>query len=78
MILPSVADRPLLKPCELLGVFPGTSRSWIYEAIARGELPSIRVGSRIFIPNAALRSLLQIPALPESEIAPIEEGTTVR
>ncbi len=34
------------------------SRNAMYSAIARGEIPSIRVGRRLLIPKAALERLL--------------------
>lgn len=34
------------------------SRNGLYDALSRGDLPSIRVGSRVMIPVAALRRLL--------------------
>ena len=46
----------------------GLSRQSTYDAISRGELPSIRVGRRILIPRAKLEELLG---------GPIEAGTTV-
>lgn len=55
-MLPNPSDRPLLKPDELVGLIPRLGRSAVYEAIARGEIPSIRYGSRVFIPTAALRA----------------------
>lgn len=33
-------------------------RNSAYEAIARGEIPSIRVGRRVLVPRAALESFL--------------------
>ena len=43
---------------EEAGKFCRLSRNSMYAAIARGELPSIRVGRRILIPRAALVRLL--------------------
>jgi excisionase family DNA binding protein len=40
----------------------GTGRSATYEAVRRGQLPSIRVGRRVLVPTAALRRLLAIDA----------------
>jgi excisionase family DNA binding protein len=37
----------------------GLSRGLVYEAIRRGEIPSIRIGRRILIPCAALERLLR-------------------
>ncbi len=36
----------------------GLSRGGCYEAIRRGEIPSIRIGKRILIPKSALLRLL--------------------
>ncbi len=36
----------------------GIGRSSAYEAIARGEIPVIRVGKRLLVPKAALETLL--------------------
>jgi excisionase family DNA binding protein len=37
----------------------GLSRGLMYEAIRRGQIPSIRIGRRILIPRLALERLLQ-------------------
>lgn len=37
----------------------GLSRGLVYEAIRRGEIPSVRIGRRILIPCAALERLLK-------------------
>ena len=39
-------------------VLLGIGRSLAYEAVARGEIPSIRVGRRYLVPVAALDKLL--------------------
>jgi excisionase family DNA binding protein len=36
----------------------GISRGLAYEAVRRGELPSVRLGRRILIPRVALSALL--------------------
>ena len=36
----------------------GIGRNSAYEAIARGEIPFIRVGKRLLVPKAALEKLL--------------------
>ncbi len=38
----------------------GLSRNSTYEAIARGDIPSIRIGKRILVPLAALERLLKV------------------
>ena len=42
------------------GAALGLSRGPTYEAIRRGDIPSIRVGRAIRVPTAALRVMLQI------------------
>lgn len=59
--LPDPVDEPLLRADGLVGVLPGMSRSAIYRAIAAGEIPSVRVGRRLYIPNARLREVLLLP-----------------
>jgi excisionase family DNA binding protein len=36
----------------------GISRAFAYEAVGRGEIPSIRIGRRILVPKAALQRFL--------------------
>jgi excisionase family DNA binding protein len=36
----------------------GLGRNATYEAIARGDIPSIRIGKRILVPRAALEAML--------------------
>lgn len=55
--LPRPEDRPVLRVDELAALL-GIGRSAAYVAVRRGELPSIRVGRRVLIPTAQLRSLL--------------------
>ena len=61
-MIPEAAVRPLLTVEEArhaLGDVIG--RSAFYEAIKRGDIPSVRVGSRrVFVPTAALRAWLSL------------------
>ena len=43
---------------QLLGI----SRSFAYEAVHRGEIPSMRIGRRILVPKAALQRFLDSPS----------------
>lgn len=54
--LPDPSVKPLMTPMELIecGVLPHRKTA-IYGAIERGEIPSIRIGSRLLIPVAELR-----------------------
>jgi excisionase family DNA binding protein len=40
---------------QLLGI----SRSFAYEAVERGDIPSMRIGRRILVPKAALQRFLE-------------------
>jgi excisionase family DNA binding protein len=50
---------------QLLGI----SRSFAYEAVQRGEIPSMRIGRRILVPKVALERLLA------SEVNQASSGT---
>jgi excisionase family DNA binding protein len=45
---------------ELLGV----SRAFGYELVARGDLPSLRLGRRLVVPRAALLALVGVSTPP--------------
>jgi excisionase family DNA binding protein len=48
-------ERMLLRPAEAAEAI-GVSRSRMYELLASGELPSIRVGRTVRVPVAALQA----------------------
>jgi len=48
-------DKLLLRPAEV-GETLGVGRSKVYELIASGKLPSIRIGASVRVPVAALRN----------------------
>ena len=48
----------------------GISRSFAYEAIQRGEIPSMRIGKRILVPKAALERHLLISGSAASAATP--------
>jgi excisionase family DNA binding protein len=54
MSTPEILTFSVAETAKLLGV----SRNGAYEAIARGQLPSIRIGRRLLVPRAALQRLL--------------------
>lgn len=59
-MIPSAEERPLLGVDEFLQLVPAWpgGRSATYEAIRRGELPSVRIGRKVFLCVAPLRRLL--------------------
>ena len=50
--------RLVLSVTEAAGLL-GISRGLAYELVARGELPSLRLGRRIVVPRGALEALLE-------------------
>jgi excisionase family DNA binding protein len=44
----------------------GISRAFAYEAVRRGEIPSIRIGRRVLVPHAALNRLLSATDPPSA------------
>lgn len=57
--LPHPEDKPTLTVAEAAPIL-GVSRNSLYEAVRRGEIPALRVGSRWLLPTAAIRSLLHL------------------
>jgi excisionase family DNA binding protein len=51
-------DEPLGVSAEVAGKRLGLSRNAAYEAIARGDIPSVRVGKRILVPTRALDAMV--------------------
>jgi len=56
--VPPVEDR-LTLTVEEAATLLGISRAFAYEAVTRGEIPSIRIGRRILVPKTALSRLLE-------------------
>ena len=57
-MIPDPRDRPVLGAEEARAAWGNkVGRSAWYEAIRRGDIPSIRVGRRVLIPTAQLRKL---------------------
>lgn len=71
-MLPDAAVQPTMRLWPDVGGLLGLSRASTYEAAKRGEIPTIRFGSRIVVPTAALRRLLQLDTYDERP--PCEEG----
>ena len=57
--LPRAEDQPLLTVDEVIAIgVLRRGRSAVYEAIRRGEVPSLRIGRTLFVPTGKLRALL--------------------
>jgi excisionase family DNA binding protein len=59
-------NRPLVIPVPEAAKLLGIGRNTAYEAVARGEIPSIRIGRRLLVPVAALERFLGIDSEPPS------------
>jgi excisionase family DNA binding protein len=57
--VPDPRERPTLTVTEAAAML-GIGRQTYYEAVARGEVPAIRIGRRIVVPTAALRAFLEM------------------
>lgn len=64
-VIPDPGQRPLLTVDELLEAVPAwpSGRSATYEAVRRGDLPSVRIGGRLYILTAQLRQMLGLDDL---------------
>ena len=51
-------EKLLLKPAEVTQIL-GIGRSLVYELIAQGELPSIRIGRCIRVPSESLQNWIK-------------------
>ncbi|MBM3531159.1 MAG: helix-turn-helix domain-containing protein [Alphaproteobacteria bacterium] len=59
-----VLDKPTCTVEEFRKLM-GLSKNPAYDAIKRGDIPSIRLGGRIVVPTAPLRRLLGLPETPK-------------
>jgi hypothetical protein len=64
--LDELRSTPVIKPKRWAEI-SGTPRSTVYDAIANGSLPSIRLGKAIAIPTVPLLRLLGADSDPEVE-----------
>jgi excisionase family DNA binding protein len=61
--MPPDRGRLTLSVTEAAGVL-GISRAFAYVLVARGELPSLRLGRRVVVPRHALEQLIDKPDQP--------------
>jgi excisionase family DNA binding protein len=60
------AKERLTLTVEEAGELLGISRAFAYELVARGELPSLRLGRRLLVPRRALEALPTAASEPAS------------
>jgi excisionase family DNA binding protein len=63
LVLPDPTKEPTIS-VDRAGELLGVSRGSAYEAVRRGEVPSIRIGHRVVVPTAALLKLLGLASEP--------------
>jgi len=54
-----IEQRKWLSVLEFRQLFPQLSRTFVYESVRAGRLPSIKIGGKILIPDDALDTLLE-------------------
>lgn len=59
--LPWPEDCPTLDVVTAGRLFFGLSRTGSYEAVARGDIPTVKVRGRKYVPVAAVRQMLGLP-----------------
>ena len=57
-VIPNEPLHRLTLTVEQAAVILGISRATAYDAVARGEIPCIRIGRRILVPKIALEKML--------------------
>lgn len=60
-VIPFPEDQPLLRPREVARLLRWSPNT-VYALIKSGELDSLTVKGRFFVPTSALRAYLQLPA----------------
>jgi len=55
------------QPVEVAAAVLGIGRSSAYKAVASGELPHVRIGSRIVVPTTVLRRMVCLDLDPSND-----------
>ncbi len=63
-------DLPPTLTVEQAGQMLGVCRRTAYRAAERGQIPTIRIGRRLFVPTAKLLTMLGLDQSPEEPQAP--------
>ena len=58
IVIPDLTDMPATMSVPAAAELMGISRSAGYRGVARGEIPSIRIGGRLLVPTAKLYQML--------------------
>lgn len=63
-----VRETPTVFTVDEVAAILRIGRISAYQAIERGEIPSVRVGRRILVPRVAFEQMLGASAIPQSAI----------
>jgi hypothetical protein len=67
--IPDPAEVPFLEVWPTVGRLLHMGRSATYAAVARREIPTVKLGARRLVPTAALRRMAQLDVTDDSEPA---------
>jgi hypothetical protein len=68
-----IQDLPAAISVEDAGKLVGLSRSAAYRAAARGDIPTFRLGRRLYVPTARLLEMLGISSEDEPRVTVAEQ-----
>lgn len=61
---PPSSGRRLALSVDEAAALIGVSRDLVYDLVARGEIPSVRLGRRIVVPRRALEEAMDVATTP--------------
>jgi hypothetical protein len=78
--IPDPAEVPFLRLWPETGRLLRLGRSATYSAVARGEIPVVKLGARLLVPTAALRRLAQLDVeeVTAANASPARRGSLAR
>jgi excisionase family DNA binding protein len=66
---------PVVLDVQAAGRLLGLGKNATYQALAAGELPSLRIGRRLLVPRDRLRAMLEnVKTAPDGQIPGAAEG----
>lgn len=67
-------EKPTMSVDTAAGLL-GISRNGAYDAVKRGEIPSIKIGGRVMVISAKLRGMIdaQAPSVAEPDVAMVDK-----
>jgi Helix-turn-helix domain len=72
-VIRRIQDLPPAISVEAAGRLVGVSRSAAYRAAARGDIPTFRLGRRLYVPTARLLEILGLSSEEELSATSVEQ-----